>query len=666
MTRFTVRPFGSYSFIFALLILLNGCSTTQQVSTNTNSSDKSPVVATYGNESIRFQELQRQARKTGSSDSTATGYQEFLKRYLNFRLKVAEAERLGMDKDTSVVNEINTYKGQLGRPYLVENEVIRPLTKQLYDRQKETVKVRHILVRVTAGSDTTKAYAKIKAVRDSLLAGQDFVKIAKRNSEDETVADNNGDLPLITAGRYVQEFEDLAFTTPVGKYSVISRSQEYGYHLLQVLERKTAVPAMRSSQIYVRPESAQPADTLAAYNLAQSLHQRLKAGEDFATLARQYADDDVLKENGGDMGFRDFGDLVEPFNTKVFSLKNVGDMTEPFRSNYGYHILKLTGKKDGLSYDQSYNDLKELVQNLPALKRREQALAHRLRTKLNVTFDENLFNGAIQTTPQDSLFLNFGPAGTFRPKHGKKTFASIEGKPVTMEEFADVAMRFRPSPSQYPAREARRIAEELVDEKAIEAYVLKLDMMDPKFDRLLKEYREGVLLFKISEDSLWNKTSRDSLGLKRYFAANKGKYRFPERTKIYSFYSPVDTILTRVDAKLKTGMKPEAVAALFKDPARFRMDTVFLSDSTKSVYDQGFSLKPQTWTAPLQYQRGKVLLYSDGKVPAREKTFDEARAEITSEYQKSVEEQWMQRLYRRYTAKMYPERIPQAMNAPKK
>ncbi len=651
---------STLSFL-VLSLVIAGCSATK-----TTTSNQGPVVATYGKSKVTFDELITQLKKTSNPDTTSQlGFQDFLRRYVHFRLKVAEAERLGLDKDSAQVAELLAYQAQLGRPYLIENEVIRPLAKTLFERQKEVIKVQHILIRVN-GRDTLVAYNKIKAVRDSLLNGADFGALAVRHSEDPSVKNNKGVLPPIVAGRFVEAFENIAWNTPVGKVSNISRSPEWGYHLLQVLERKPAPPAVRTSQLFIRPQGNTKADSLAALEKMNSLIARIKSGESFGAITRQYSDDPYLKENDGDIGFRETGELIEPLNTKIFELKNIGDLSQPLKTQFGYHVFLLTGRKETASFEDQYQQLKEFLADKPILQRHQKAYAHRLRKTMKVDFDVRAFQNMVHSVHQDSLFSNFLPATPLRNQFENKYLATIDSDYIIrVSDFMDVAMRERPTLGTYPQEEALRIANEVIDDKAVDAYIRKMNLVDQRFDALLREYRDGILLFKISEDSLWNPASKDTLALKRFFEAHNEQYKFGERLRLHTFQTANDSLLNLISTRLKLGANANDIAESLKADRSVRHELMLLADSTNTIYDRGFAMKKGEYTEPLPYLRTKVILISDGMEPSRSKTFDEARAEVTNEYQRLLEERWMNRLYSRYKVRFYPEKLDEALTAKK-
>lgn len=651
---------STLSFL-VLSLVIAGCSATK-----TTTSNQGPVVATYGKSKVTFDELITQLKKTSNPDTTSQlGFQDFLRRYVHFRLKVAEAERLGLDNDSAQVAELLAYQAQLGRPYLIENEVIRPLAKTLFERQKEVIKVQHILIRVN-GRDTLVAYNKIKAVRDSLLNGADFGALAVRHSEDPSVKNNKGVLPPIVAGRFVEAFENIAWNTPVGKVSNISRSPEWGYHLLQVLERKPAPPAVRTSQLFIRPQGNTKADSLAALEKMNSLIARIKSGESFGAITRQYSDDPYLKENDGDIGFRETGELIEPLNTKIFELKNIGDLSQPLKTQFGYHVFLLTGRKETASFEDQYQQLKEFLADKPILQRHQKAYAHRLRKTMKVDFDVRAFQNMVHSVHQDSLFSNFLPATPLRNQFENKYLATIDSDYIIrVSDFMDVAMRERPTLGTYPQEEALRIANEVIDDKAVDAYIRKMNLVDQRFDALLREYRDGILLFKISEDSLWNPASKDTLALKRFFEAHNEQYKFGERLRLHTFQTANDSLLNLISTRLKLGANANDIAESLKADRSVRHELMLLADSTNTIYDRGFAMKKGEYTEPLPYLRTKVILISDGMEPSRSKTFDEARAEVTNEYQRLLEERWMNRLYSRYKVRFYPEKLDEALTAKK-
>ncbi len=92
---------------------------------------------------------------------------------------------------------------------------------------------------------------------------------------------------------------------------------------------------------------------------AEEIIEKLKNGEDFSKLAKEYSDDEGSKENGGDLGYFNTGDMVEEFETAAYNLDVNAYTTKPVKTTYGYHIIMKTGQKDKPSYKKSKDTIKE-------------------------------------------------------------------------------------------------------------------------------------------------------------------------------------------------------------------------------------------------------------------------------------------------------------------
>ncbi|MEM8558092.1 MAG: peptidylprolyl isomerase, partial [Bacteroidota bacterium] len=279
-----------------------------------------PVAAEFAGGQLTLPEFETQyARSVGSRELAAAdtlgAYEDFLERYVNFRLKVQAARDLGLDEDSSYTAELDSYREQLARPYLLEQEVTEEIVRSIYDRQQEEVRARHILLRVTPdaeAADTLAAFAKLDAIRDSILAGGDFAALAQAESEDPSAATNRGDLGYFSGGRMIEAFEVRAYTTPIDSISEVFRTR-FGYHILQVTDRRAARGEISARHILIRFNGQTAADSAAALETITELEARVAGGEDFATLARQYSEDPGSAENGGDLGFFGTGRMVPAF-----------------------------------------------------------------------------------------------------------------------------------------------------------------------------------------------------------------------------------------------------------------------------------------------------------------------------------------------------------------
>ncbi len=649
--------------VLALCGLAAGC-TTASITTPPTEMERDPVVATFAGETLTLDEFEtRYALASGSAEAAAAdslgAYKDFLSRYVDFRLKVQQARDLGIADDPEIRQEINDYRAQLAKPYLLERTVLEEIVRDLYAKQQEEIRASHILLTVdetAAPEDTLAAYTKLDAIRDSVLAGADFGEMAVRHSMDPSAQQNRGDLSYFSGGRMIQAFEDMAFGTSVGEVSPVFRTS-FGYHILNVTDRRTAVPEIQASHILVRIEDgATAADSAEALALIQSLQQRIAAGEDFGALAEQYSDDPASGQKGGDLGFFARSRMVPPFANAAYALEDIGDVSDVVETRFGYHLIKLTDRKAPRTYEESYQDLKELAERLPRTAIRRQAVGRQFRAEVGSRLDTTAILQATAAYPADTLLRKAIP--TRFDDNADRTFGTVGDSTYTLGALADYVRTVRLRVGSDQQAQLLGLADDFLNEKAVELAAYRLEETDPDFRRIMQDYEDGVLLFRISEDSVWTAAAQDSVGLLAYFEANADAYQFPERRRVIGFYSRNDSLLQVVTAGLDAGQTPAELQAELADAdPGVRIDTVYVTDSADTLFGEALTLDVGQRTEVMPYQSRQAVLYLDGIEAPRPMAFDEARAQTLANYQDELDARLRTRLRAKYDAELYPERL---------
>ncbi len=656
-----------------LLFVAIGCGSSGQ-SRLPAEADNPNVVAVYGNDVMTLEEFERRYERSSGSLATAIDdslaeYQDFLERYTDFRLKVRAAEEAGIPELPSVRDEIRTYRSNLARPYLLEQEVLEPLVRTLYERQQEMVDVSHILLQLGPNStpaDTAAAYEHISAVRDSVLQGGDFGEFAYRHSQDPSARRNpdapgyRGRLGFFSAGRVVEPFETYAYETPIGGVSPVFRTR-FGYHILTVHDRRAAVPDIRLSHIMVRPGSS-PEDSAQARELMQDLAQQLAEGADFGELARQHSTDAQSRNRGGDIGTVSYdAPLHDSFKEPAFALEEVGDVSNVLETPYGFHLVKLTGREEVKALDEAYDELKELVTRLPRSDAAEQSFARGVVRDRGGRVDTALVRTAFEGVPVDSVITKL-VGKQLAPAVMEDTVLVIGDSTFTMEDMADATSRVSMEDAGTTEARAMRILSDFVTNTVIDYEAARLEDRDDEFRRLMQEFRDGLVLFQFMEDSVWTAAEQDTLELAAYYEAHRDEYWWPDRSRIISLQSRSDSLLEVITERLHAGEAPDDVYASFADDTlvTVRMDTTMIADSTNSVYDRALGLTEGGFVGPLPYRGQHIVLVNQGVEAARPKTFEEARTQVVSDYQKIVEERLIQRLRERYNVHTFPQRLVNA------
>ena len=676
------RFFSSLAVLLAVGLTASQ-ATAQSQTDQTSGADVNPtsegaqdstVVASYDGQAITLAEFERRyARTVGgpaeAAQDSAEAYEDFLSRYVDFRIKVRAAEMAGMRQDSSMQQEVAQYRANLARPYLLEQEVLDPIIRDLYERQQETIDASHILIQVppnASSEDTLQAYNRIAAIVDSIQAGEDFGEMAALFSEDPSAQRPEGPgargrLGYFPAGQMVAPFEDAAYATPEGELSPIFRTQ-FGYHVLTVHDRREAVPDVQLAHILIRPADSTQAAADSARALTDSLQNQIQAGADFAELARQYSGDTGSAERGGDIGVVPYtAPLVEPFKEVAFGLENVGDVSDVVETQFGYHLIKLLDRKAQPTYEEAYDDLKQQVARLPRTQEAEQAFARQVLDARGATVDTAAVLDVFADIPVDSVYFML-VSDTLSESVLARSVASLGDSTYTLRDVKAFAFGAQVPRAETTRDQVRAVMNAFLTEKALDYEAAALEERDEEFSTVMEEFRDGLLLFKLMEDSVWAAAGQDTAALETYFDAHADEYQYSERTRLIGLYSPSDSLLEATAARLDSNLTVADLAQEIQADslAQLRIDTVMVSGESSSVYEEALALSTGERTELLPRQGGYAVFIRDGEEAARPMTFEEAISRVIADYQEVLEAQLLERLRSRYDVQLFPEKLTQA------
>ena len=467
--------------------------------------------------------------------------------FVNFKLKVEAAKSAGIDTSRSFLEEYKTYKDQLIRPYLSETREQERLVAEAYERMKYELDASHILITVdqnAAPEDTLTAYGRIVEIHQKARKGEDFGQLAVTYSEDPSAKTNMGRLGYFTAFQMVYAFEDAAYKTPVDSISDILRSR-FGYHILKVHGKRPFSGQVKVSHIMVTNQNG-TLDEQTMKNKIFEIHDQIARGADWNELCRKFSDDQRTKNDGGTLpfiGLRQIND--DAFENVAFGLKNPGDISDPVRSRFGWHIIRLDEKQGLQPFEQMEEDLKQKVaKDERALKSKKAVIAN-LKQLNNFKMNEN--GRAVLIDLADSTLLT----GNWQPVLADSTLQ----KPVF--SIGENAYKIGGISKDFQARQRRRTGispdqymQELLD-NYIEVCLIdneerQLVKTNRDFRMLLNEYYEGILLFEIMNEKVWGKAVEDTVGMKSYFENNRGKYVWGPRVDAVIFQTGNKDIVTSI------------------------------------------------------------------------------------------------------------------------
>jgi len=638
-------------FKFLLLFLL--------VVQLTNAQDQDAVLLTVDGETIMVSEFLRVYNKNLDlvKNESQKDLDSYLKLFTEYQLKLKEAKRLKLDEDPKYQREFLSYKKQLTKNYLSENKVTEDLVKEAYGRNSFDINASHVLVRLDESvKDTTNVYDKISSLRKRVL-NEGFDKVKADAHDGITIFVE--DLGYFSAFKMVYDFESVAYSTPVGEVSEPFRTQ-FGYHVVKVNDKRPSRGTITAAHIMVGLN--QKDSLLVPEERINEIYKKLSQGESFDALAKQFSDDKSSAKNGGMLSPFKSGQLSSvKFEDEAFGLLNDGEFSEPFLTDYGWHIVKRISLKPINSYDELKPTLEARVKRDSRSKLINQAMVEELKGRYNIGSNEEAKSYFESLITDDYFSRSWRLPDSFEKD---EIIFSINQRDFTYNEFGRHMMAVQRTYAN-KARPASEVVEKEY-ESFFESSILKyrednLEMENQEFANIVKEYRDGLLLFDLMEKEIWNKAAKDTVGLENYYERNKTKYQWQERVDFVMASSADLDIATKFFKLIKRGKSQEEIEnALNKDKEQ---NVIF----TKGVYNTNDNRLPSDFNA----KKGVSGVYNHNEafhvinvneiLPAGTKTLKEAKGMVINDYQNEIETNWVKSLYDRFSIEVNKD----ALNAVK-
>jgi peptidyl-prolyl cis-trans isomerase SurA len=620
------------------------------------------ILMTIHDREITVDEFERIYHKNNSSTSLEPQtVQEYLDLFINFKLKVIEAEELGLDTTESFIKEFEGYKKQLAKPYLSDEKEVDALVREAFERAQTEINASHILIRASAEAapeDTLRAYHKAMEIRNRILAGEDFETVAKATSDDPSAKTNGGNLGWFTVFRMVYPFESGAYNTPKGKVSKPVRTR-FGYHLIKVNDTRPARGQVRVAHIMIMtPKGTSEEQKEEARRRIYNLYDSIQAGVDFASLARRYSEDRGSASSGGELPWFGTGRMVAPFEEASFALAYVGDISEPVQTSFGWHIIKLLEKKKYDDFEDTEADLRANVTKSDRNAYSKKAMVRRI--KRNNDFKEyrdNLY--PFYTVVDTSIFYRNWDVS--RAAGLNEVLFTIGDRSVTQSDFADYLAANQDA--------HRRNIEVLVDnqyDRFVEAQVLQYEEDQlpgkyPEFRHLVQEYHDGILLFDLTDQMVWSRAVEDSAGLQAYYEDHQPDYMWERRLEatLVSCRDSAVAAFARDQLGKKKRKRPSFEELQSMAYEAFQDSTCLTYEVRK--YEQGDDplADRMDWNKPMSdnmEEDGRLIfLVKQGILKPEPKELDECRGLVTADYQNYLEANWIEELRAKYAVQVNRE-----------
>lgn len=577
-------------------------------------------------------------------DDSQKDINNYLDLFVGYKLKINKANKLGLNEGKQYKDELNSYRTQLSKNYVTDTKVTKELVEEAYNRSLKEIRASHILLMVdeaAAPADTLKAYNKLMDVRKKALAGEDFGKLAQQYSEDPSAKDNKGDLGYFSVFRMVYPFETGAYNTPKGSISKPIRSR-FGYHLVKVNDIRDNRGEITVAHIMIaKPRTENAEEAAKAKNTINEISQKLKQGEDFAALAKQFSQDKSTAPSGGQLNKFGSGELSsEEFENAAFALKTPGQVSEPVESAFGWHIIKLVEKHAVKPLEDVQADFETKIKRDERSKLITQSLNEKLRKRYTIKKDAKGYTTAVKAL-NDKIYTKSWELPKDINNYNQTVLTINNDKKIQAKSFLEFAdMQQRGTLAIKPvSKQADALFEQFTDEQLNIYYNDNLEKEFPEFDAIMEEYRDGLLLFDLMEKEIWDKAKNDSIGLQKFYTAHVADYQWKDRVEAQVFSSTKKDVIK----KTRKYLKKNKDAAYIKE--QLNKEGKIEVVEKQGVFEQDNDALPAgfTWKTGVSdvIKDGDYyyVVKTDKVLPKGPKTLEENKGRVINDYQQYLESQ---------------------------
>ena len=603
--------------------------------------------------------------------ATKEDLDEYIELFINFKLKVISAEELGLDTTKKFIDELSGYRNQLEKPYLTDTSITESLINEAYYRTINEINASHIMVKLGPNpnpSDTLKAYNKISSFLKSINSGEvSFEKIAEESSEDPYAKTNAGNLGYFNAFKMIYSFENAAYKTPIGDVSKPIRTR-YGYHLVRPNSTRKAMGKVKTSHIMITTNQKLANNNKVTSEKINKIYNDLNNGTlSFEELANKFSEDRKSAKNGGEIGWISSGGNVYPeFEKTVFSLTKNGDFSKPFKTPNGWHIVKRLdyepiGDLKSLNYE-----LKNKIEKDMRGQKTKSSFIKKLKVDYADLIDELIILDELKKILKNENFDFKNMILNKEIKGINNVILSIENSSYTIYNFLEYLLNLKKLDKDLITNNTLiKLYEKFVNQKLIAFEKTQLEKKYPDFKALMKEYRDGILLFEISDQMIWTKAIKDTSGLKEFYISNADTWKWPNRIKAIIYTSESKkTISKAVSLKKKKGFNNDSLVKIInkENVLSLSYESKIIEDFSK--YNTSFKELKKGFNELINTNDKWMTVYVEEKLPVANKKLEECEGLVVSAYQNYLEKVWIENLKKNHSMTVNYETLYSIKNKP--
>ncbi len=588
--------------------------------------DKTPI---YTNEFVRVFEKNRAI----VSEENKRSISAYLELFINYKLKLKEAYKLGLDTVATYQRELRKYREQLIQPYLSDKNVTDSLISEAYQRMQEEINASHILVRLdpkASPEDSLRAYKKIAEARNKVLSGVAFDQVAREYSEDPSAQKNGGNLGYFSAFGMVYPFENAAYGSKVNEVSQPFKTG-FGYHILRVNDRRPSRGEVEVAHIMIKNN---PADSSFAKNQISELYTKLQQSDSFDFLAQQYSDDRSSAPKGGRLPKFAANKMIPSFSEVAFNLTSENEISQPFQTPYGWHIVRLIKKYPVAALDALKSNLQQRIKNSPRARFAGESIAKRLKTTYEIAENEAL----------KQIFLA-NDISTLETKKEAAIF-KINQRTIPLKELLAFSSKQRGNSNA-------KIYHNFVNAELLNYYKDHLEETNEEFGLTMQEYKDGLLLFDLLQLKVWKRAEKDSAGLREFFDKRRSDYMHEQRGDLVIATCTQIEKARRVKQLLEQNQDVDQIKKAINEDATIHvLFSKGLLNATSIRLPKDYSLALGVSEIHKDQNDNYVIVKVNKLMAPTQKKLSETRGLVINDYQEYIENKWVENLRKQAAIKI--------------
>ncbi len=615
----------------------------------------SQTLITYGNSTVDKDEFLRAYNKNKpGTESKEKSMRDYVELYSNFKLKVKAAQELRLDTLSQIRYDTDNFRDQVMPNYLTDDKGLQVLTDEAIERAGRDLHVLYFSVPVAPNAtpaDTLKAFNTAndlyKELKNGNTAYADLVTNMSGKSGSQVKYNDGG---FVTAFTLPYQYEDLIYKAGNGNVSAPLRTEKGWVIFKMTEERKDAGKWKTAQLLFAYPPNSDYNTKLAVKEKADSVYGLLKKGLSFSEAAKVYSDDRMTYLAGGELPEFTTGKYSADFEKNVFNLRNDNDITAPFETQFGYHIVKLLGhtslpEKNDANY---HFEMQQKVLIDPRMNREKEKFAREIGVKAGLK--RTSVSDADMLASADTVVKHYGIDYSAKMPISKKTVISFkDGTQIKGEEWLKYVMSN--TNAEQVAMPDKQMIEKFISLVAVNYYKKHLEEYNPDFKYQMQEFREGNMLFEIMERNVWSKAGADSAGLEKYYSANKEKYKWLPSADVVILNCTDEQTAAQALQSLKAGKRWITIAEesnnkIQADSGRYEMAQIPGGGIVNT--------QPGSYSDIIKNSDGSasVVKYLKNYDGGLQRSFTEARGLIINDYQNVLEQQWVATLRKKYPVKV--------------